>query len=66
MAILIDSIISSCTNHILRIGVDGERDVRFSSEELQCIDDSRKLGRVIGAIVEEGGVLNHAVGGWMR
>jgi len=64
VAIFIDSIIGSCTNHILRIGVDGERKVGLGSVELKCIDDSRELGRVIGAVVEERGVLNQS-SGWL-
>ena len=64
VAVLIDGIIGSCTNYILRIGVDGEREVRLGSVELKCIDDSRELCRVVGAVVEEGGVLNRG-SGWL-
>jgi hypothetical protein len=65
VAILINSIIRSCTNYILRIGVDGERKVGLSSVELKCIDDGRELGRVIGAVVEERRVLNQS-SGWLN
>ena len=66
VAILIDSIIRSCTNHILRIGVDGDREVGLSSIELKCIDDSRELGRVIGPLSRNAEYSTRAVGGWMR